>query len=73
LLVAALMSGLTIGLMSLDMNNLYILKLSGSPEQRRNAALVEPLRRRGHLLLCTLLIGNMLANETIPIVLDQVC
>lgn len=65
------MAGLTIGIIGLDMNTLFILKRSGSPQQQRDAAIVEPLRRKGHLLLCTLLIGNMLANETVPILLDQ--
>lgn len=72
LLVAAMMSGLTIGLISLDLNNLAILKSSGTPTQRKYAAIVEPIRKNGHLLLCTLLILNMLATETLPIVLDDI-
>ena len=71
LCVAALMSGLTIGLMSLDTNNLAILKRCGTPQQQKYAAAIEPLRKRTHLLLCTLLIGNMLATETLPIILDD--
>lgn len=72
LCVAAIMSGLTIGLMSLDVNNLMILSRSGDEEQKRLSSKVLPIRKQGypntviysHLLLCTLLIGNMLANET---------
>ncbi len=71
LCVSALMSGLTIGLMSLDTNNLAILKRCGTPQQQKYAAAIEPLRKRTHLLLCTLLIGNMLATETLPIILDD--
>ena len=66
------MSGLTIGLISLDSNHLRILARSGATEQqRRYARTVEPLRRQGHLLLCTLLIVNMLANETVPLILND--
>lgn len=72
LIVAALMSGLTIGLISLDSNHLRIIALSGTEQQRSYARIVEPIRRKGHLLLCTLLIVNMLANETIPLILDDV-
>ena len=71
LLIAAIVSGLTIGYMSLDMNTLKILIASGTEKQRKYAAQVEPIRKKGHLLLCTLLICNMLANETVPILLDD--
>ena len=66
-----LTEGLTIGLISLDPTQLRILKKSGDENQRRYAHIVEPIRRQGHLLLCTLLIANMLANEALPIVLDN--
>lgn len=64
--------GLTIGLLSLDCNTLHILKHSGTEKQRFYAAKVEPVRRKGHLLLCSLLIANMLANEAMPIVLNEI-
>ncbi|KAI3647376.1 hypothetical protein MP228_007597 [Amoeboaphelidium protococcarum] len=71
LLLAAVVSGLTLGYMSLDENSLRIIRRSGTEQQKRCAALVEPLRKKGHLLLCTLLIANMLANETLPILFDD--
>ena len=71
LLIAALMSGLTIGFFSIDCNTLTILKQSGDARQRKYAAIVEPLRKNSHTLLCTLLLGNMLANEAMPIVIDD--
>ncbi|KAI3636180.1 hypothetical protein MIR68_005532 [Amoeboaphelidium protococcarum] len=71
LLLGAVVSGLTLGYMSLDENSLRIIRRSGSEEQKQYAALVEPLRKKGHLLLCTLLIANMLANETLPILFDD--
>ena len=58
--------------MALDETNLKILKNSGTPDEKRYAAKIEPLRRRGHLLLCTLLITNTVINETLPIVTDSI-
>lgn len=63
------MAGLTTGLMALDITTLNILKTSApDPYQRKWANRVEPLRRNGTRLLCTLLIANMLANEAVPTV-----
>ena len=50
---------------------MHILKVSGDAKQRRYAEIVEPIRRKGHLLLSSLLIANMLVNEAMPIVLDD--
>lgn len=55
----------------MDPTTLRILKKSGDERQREYARIVLPLRMRGHLLLCTLLIANMLANEALPIILDN--
>ncbi|RKP20259.1 DUF21-domain-containing protein, partial [Rozella allomycis CSF55] len=63
--------GLTIGLMSLDETNLRVLQRSDQPKQREYAAIIGPIRNRGHLLLCTLLIANTIINETLPIVIDS--
>ena len=59
--------GLTIGLMSLDATNLYILKVSGTEKEKKYAAKIEPIRKNGHLLLVTLLLVNTIVNETLPI------
>ncbi|EPZ33364.1 hypothetical protein O9G_005726, partial [Rozella allomycis CSF55] len=57
-LSGGLVAGLTIGLMSLDETNLRVLQRSDQPKQREYAAIIGPIRNRGHLLLCTLLIAN---------------
>lgn len=44
---------------------------SGTAEDRKNAAKVIPIIKRHHLLLVTLLLFNSLANEALPIFLDQ--
>ena len=68
---AALMSGLTMALMSLDKMNLSILAASGTPTEQKQARKLRPLLKRRHLLLVTLLIGNAAAMEALPIFLDK--
>jgi metal transporter CNNM len=45
-----------------------ILIASGSPLEKRYASTIYPLRKRGNLLLCTLLLGNVTVNASIAIV-----
>ncbi|KDP22217.1 hypothetical protein JCGZ_26048 [Jatropha curcas] len=67
---AGLMSGLTLGLMSLSLVDLEVLIKAGQPQDRKNAEKILPLVKNQHLLLCTLLIGNALAMEALPIFID---
>jgi metal transporter CNNM len=60
---AGLMSGLTLGLMSLSIVELEVMIKAGEPHDRKNAEKILPLVKNQHLLLCTLLIGNALAME----------
>ncbi|WOK99022.1 DUF21 domain-containing protein [Canna indica] len=69
-LFAGLMSGLTLGLMSLSLVDLEVLVKAGQPKDRAYAAKILPVVKNQHLLLCTLLIGNSLAMEALPIFLD---
>ncbi|KAK6945910.1 CNNM, transmembrane domain [Dillenia turbinata] len=69
-LFAGLMSGLTLGLMSMSLVDLEVLAKSGTPIDRRHAEKILPVVRRQHLLLCTLLISNAAAMEALPIFLD---
>ncbi|MCO5567069.1 hypothetical protein L7F22_020754 [Adiantum nelumboides] len=66
-----LMSGLTLGLMSLGLVDLEVLRKSGSEKDRKYAAKILPVVKNQHLLLCTLLFGNALAMEALPIFLDS--
>ncbi|XP_054809112.1 DUF21 domain-containing protein At2g14520-like [Prosopis cineraria] len=70
-LFAGLMSGLTLGLMSLSLVELEVLAKSGKPTDRKHAAKILPVVKRQHLLLCTLLICNAAAMEALPIFLDS--
>ncbi|KAM1021523.1 hypothetical protein ACFX15_041840 [Malus domestica] len=68
---AGLMAGLTLGLMSLGLVDLEVLMKSGQPQDRKHAAKIYPVVKNQHLLLCTLLIGNALAMEALPVFLDS--
>jgi metal transporter CNNM len=70
-LFAGMMSGLTLGLMSLGLVDLEVLVKSGQPADRKHAAKILPVVKNQHLLLCTLLIGNALAMEALPIFLNS--
>ena len=64
---SGMFSGLTLGLLSLDIEGLDIIVNAGTEDERRWAQRILPLRRRGNLLLCTLLLGNTLVNAVISI------
>ncbi|KAA8539964.1 hypothetical protein F0562_026656 [Nyssa sinensis] len=67
---AGLMSGLTLGLMSLSLVDLEVLCKAGQPQDRKNAEKILPIVKNQHLLLCTLLICNAMAMEALPIFID---
>lgn len=65
-------AGLTIALMGQDEIYLQVIKTSGEGSERKNAASVLRLLKKGkHWVLVTLLLSNVITNETLPIVLDR--
>lgn len=70
-MMSGLFSGLNIGLMSLDPMELQIVMKSGSKSERRYASIIYPIRKKGNFLLCTLLLGNVLVNNTLTILLGD--
>ncbi|KAJ4880020.1 DUF21 domain-containing protein [Raphanus sativus] len=71
-LFAGIMSGLTLGLMSLGLVDLEILQRSGSPKEKKQSAAIFPVVQKQHQLLVTLLLFNALAMEGLPIYLDKI-
>ena len=65
------MSGLTLGLMSLDKVDLEILRRSGTAKQQKCADKILPVISNPHRLLVTLLVCNAVATEALPLVLDR--
>ncbi|XP_053548518.1 metal transporter CNNM1 [Bombina bombina] len=63
--MSALFSGLRLSLLSLDPVELRVLQNSGSPAEKEHARRVQSVRSRGSYLLCTLLLGNALANASL--------
>jgi metal transporter CNNM len=69
-LFAGCMSGLTVGLMSIDELELKMKLAQGTDEEKRQAFRVLRIIKDHHLLLVTLLIANACAMETLPLLLD---
>ncbi|XP_069773687.1 metal transporter CNNM4-like [Narcine bancroftii] len=71
LVLSGTFSGLNLGLMALDPMELRIVQNCGSDSERRHAKCIEPVRRQGNYLLCSLLLGNVLVNTTLTVLLDD--
>ena len=70
--MAAIAAGLTLGLLSLDPLDLHIkTRASKSQEERKQAKLILPILQDHHRLLVTLLLLNSIANEALPLFLDN--
>lgn len=65
---SALFSGLTLGLLSLDVHALKRQADLGNSQ----AARIYPVRLKGNLLLTTLLLGNVLVNTTLSVFLSSI-
>ncbi|KAL0484166.1 DUF21 domain-containing protein [Acrasis kona] len=74
LLVCAggLMSGLTLGLLSLDQMSIKILKKTGSEQEKKYASRLFPILKHHHWLLVTLLLWNAAAMEALPLFLNKI-
>ena len=66
------MSGLTLGLLSLDGNQLEVLQAAGKEKEKKYARRIVPLIKKHHLLLVTLLLANAGAVEAMPIFMDKI-
>ncbi|MFT7817723.1 metal transporter CNNM4-like isoform X1 [Arapaima gigas] len=71
LVLSGMFSGLNLGLMALDPMELRIVQSCGTEREKKHARKIEPIRRKGNYLLCSLLLGNVLVNTTLTILLDD--
>jgi len=74
--MSGLFSGLNLGLLGLDVKNLEILTKGPfnneqEAKEARYAMKILPLRRRGNLLLCTILLGNVTVNSALAILMGD--
>ena len=72
LLLSATFSGLTLGLMSLDLSGLEIVMATEDASLARAARAIYPVRKNGNLLLCTLLLGNVAVNSLLSILMADI-
>lgn len=63
-------TGLNLGLMALDQTELKIVQNTGTDSEKEYAKKIFPIRVHGNFLLCSLLLGNVLVNNTLTILLD---
>lgn len=72
ILLGGAFAGLTIALMGQDGVYLEVIATSGDGKERAHANKVRKLLSRGkHWVLVTLLLANVIVNETLPVVLDR--
>ena len=69
-------SGLNLGLLGLDVKNLELLMqgpFNNEDEETdaKYATAIMPLRKRGNLLLCTILLGNVTVNSALSILMTD--
>lgn len=71
-LLGGAFAGLTIALMGQDSIYLQVIAKDNNDAQQKNAKRVFQLLKKGkHWVLVTLLLSNVVVNETLPVVLDR--
>ncbi|KAH3901082.1 Mam3p SCDLUD_002557 [Saccharomycodes ludwigii] len=71
-LLGGVFAGLTLGLMGQDEVYLRVIQNSGTLKEQKLATKVLDLMEKGkHWVLVTLLLSNVITNESLPIVLDR--
>ncbi|XP_063066049.1 metal transporter CNNM3 isoform X2 [Engraulis encrasicolus] len=67
LVICGLLRGLNISLLWLDPLELYVLHSCGSEHEKKTAKRLEPVRRRGNFLMCSLLFIFSLAHSVLGV------
>ncbi|XP_056146489.1 metal transporter CNNM3 [Lampris incognitus] len=71
IVVCGLLRMLNLSLLWLDPLELYVLHSCGSEEEKRTAKRLEPIRRRGNFLVCSLLFLCAVCHSTLGVLLYQ--
>ena len=71
-LFAGMMSGLTVGYLSVDQLTMELRETTGTPMEKEYSKVILPVLSNRHWLLCTLLFMNSFALEALPVFLDRV-
>ncbi|EZG56066.1 putative transmembrane protein [Gregarina niphandrodes] len=70
-LISGFVSGMTVGMLSIDSVQLKVLQDQGTLEERRKAMKLAQILSNHHLILVTLLLANSIALEALPIFLNK--
>lgn len=70
--LSGLFSGLTLGLLGLDLNGLQIVQKGDDQYLAKCAEKIAPVREKGNMLLCTLLLGNVAVNSGLSILMADI-
>jgi len=71
-LFAGMMSGLTVGYLSVDQLTMELRETTGTQMEKEYSKVILPVLSNRHWLLCTLLLMNSFAMEALPVFLDRV-
>jgi metal transporter CNNM len=71
-LFAGMMSGLTVGYLSVDQLTMELRQTTGTQMEKEYSKVILPVLSNRHWLLCTLLLMNSFAMEALPVFLDRV-
>ena len=71
-LFAGMMSGLTVGYLSVDQLTMEFRQTTGTQMEKEYSKVILPVLSNRHWLLCTLLLMNSFAMEALPVFLDRV-
>nr|XP_018905316.1 PREDICTED: metal transporter CNNM4-like isoform X2 [Bemisia tabaci] len=70
-IVSCILSGLNLGLMTLDRTDLLVLQNAGTDMEKRYAKKIMPVREKGNFLLCSILFALTCVNSVFTVVLDS--
>ncbi|KII72238.1 Metal transporter CNNM4 [Thelohanellus kitauei] len=71
LLISGLYSGLNLGLMALTPRELELIKISGTQKEKEYAEKILPIRKKGNVLLCSILFGITIFNATSTVIVED--